>query len=501
MGPGACRAVRPVLAWCVITLCFLNPMAGAAGGGAVADIGSRLELFVDRYLIQQLKGARLHLHHPEPAEVVLVYDRPWEGIYSGAPRVIRDGQRYHMYYHGFPEWKDGEQTEESTCYAVSQDGIRWSRPELGLYERKGTRRNNVIFDSGGFAPFLDSRPGVPASERLKALKSPPRLKPEEGVMAYASGDGIHWKRLREDPVILENLESEYGPVGAGAAFWSPVENFYVHYTRCNLRSPKGKLVRSIQKSTSPDFLHWSRHRPMSFGGAGPIPGQDFYTFGTQPYFRAPHIHIALIPRFMQGRRVLSDEEGRTLEPGGHGGRWDDCSDVVFMTSRGGYVYDRTFREGFIRPGLGRRNWLSRTNFPGVGTVPTGSGEMSLYVARDYGLSTHHIRRYTLRTDGFVSVHSPYAGSEMVTKAFKFRGRELVLNGSTSAAGSIRVEIQDERGEAVPGFSLPECTAIVGDRIEQVVRWKAGSSLAEIAGEPIRIRFRMRDADLYSIRFR
>ncbi len=172
-----------------------------------------------------------------------------------------------------------------------------------------------------------------------------------------------------------------------------------------------------------------------------------------------------------------------------------------MTSRGGYVYDRTFREGFIRPGLGRRNWLSRTNFPGVGTVPTGSGEMSLYVARDYGLSTHHIRRYTLRTDGFVSVHSPYAGSEMVTKAFKFRGRELVLNGSTSAAGSIRVEIQDERGEAVPGFSLPECTAIVGDRIEQVVRWKAGSSLAEIAGEPIRIRFRMRDADLYSIRFR
>ena len=81
--------------------------------------------------------------------------------------------------------------------------------------------------------------------------------------------------------------SEFGPVGAGAAFWSPVENFYVHYTRCNLRSPKGKLVRSIQKSTSPDFLHWSRHRPMSFGGAGPIPGQDFYTFGTQPYFSSP----------------------------------------------------------------------------------------------------------------------------------------------------------------------------------------------------------------------
>ena len=212
-----------VLTLCVSTLCFLGLSVTAVGGESVLDIGSRLELFVDHYLIQQMQGTRLQLHHPQPAEVVLEYDQPWEGIYSGAPRVIYDGEQYHMYYHGFPEWKDGEQTEESTCYAVSQDGIHWSKPELGFYERKGTRRNNALDDSGGLRPFLDSRPGVPASERFKALKSPPRLQPKKGVAAYASPDGTHWKRLREDPVILENLESEYGPIGAGAVFWSQVE--------------------------------------------------------------------------------------------------------------------------------------------------------------------------------------------------------------------------------------------------------------------------------------
>jgi hypothetical protein len=112
-----------------------------------------------------------------------------------------------------------------------------------------------------------------------------------------------------------------------------------------------------------------------------------------------------------------------------------------------------------------------------------------------------MRRHTVRLDGFVSVHADAKGGEMVTKPLIFSGRELVINYSTSAAGSVKVEILDEQGKPIPGFSLEDATEIYGDDVEFVVPWKAGASLESLAGRPVRLRFVMKDADLYSVRFR
>ncbi|MBC7288835.1 MAG: hypothetical protein H5T86_12535, partial [Armatimonadetes bacterium] len=112
-----------------------------------------------------------------------------------------------------------------------------------------------------------------------------------------------------------------------------------------------------------------------------------------------------------------------------------------------------------------------------------------------------IRRYTLRIDGFVSVEAPLSGGEVLTRPLVFSGRELLLNVSTSAAGSIRVELQDPVGNAIPGFSLAECPEIFGDFLARPVRWKSGAELASLAGQPVRLRFELRDADLYSFQFR
>ena len=97
---------------------------------------------------------------------------------------------------------------------------------------------------------------------------------------------------------------------------------------------------------------------------------------------------------------------------------------------------------------------------------------------------------------------------MVTKPLIFEGKTLVLNFSTSAAGSIRLEIQDAQGNPLPGFALEESPLIWGDEIEHTVRWerthaKATSDkpLALISGKPVRLRFVMKDADLFSLRFR
>ena len=113
----------------------------------------------------------------------------------------------------------------------------------------------------------------------------------------------------------------------------------------------------------------------------------------------------------------------------------------------------------------------------------------------------------LRTDGFASAHTGYAGGELHTKPLVFEGENLVLNFATSAAGSIRIEIQDALGNPLPGFALEDSPLIWGDEVEHVVRWerdhpKATSDkpLARTGGKPVRLRFVMKDADLYSIRF-
>lgn len=111
-----------------------------------------------------------------------------------------------------------------------------------------------------------------------------------------------------------------------------------------------------------------------------------------------------------------------------------------------------------------------------------------------------VDRFLLRTDGFASVSAPWSGGEMFTKLLTFSGNTLSLNYSTSAAGSIRVEIQDPAGRPLPGFSVDDCPEIIGDEIDRTVRWKRGSDVGELAGTPVRLRFVLRDADLFSLKF-
>ena len=264
--------------------------------------------------------------------------------------------------------------------------------------------------------------------------------------------------------------------------------------------------RSFKYATSPDFIDWSYPQWADFGNT---PQEQLYTSPVIPYFRAPHIYLAWPMRLMDDWRQLLPESP-----------WPGVSDVVFMSSRDGLHWDRRFMEAFIRPGRQRRNWTDRSNLPAFGLLPTAADEISLYVVRNYHTPSCHLERMVLRTDGFVSVHAGYAGGEFVTKPLIFEGGNLVLNYSTSAAGSIRVEIQDAKGNPLLGFSLLESPLIYGDEIEHTVGWKrmhpdfsvypeyeqgfrrsSERPLARLAGKTVRLRFVMKDADLYSIQFR
>ena len=157
-------------------------------------------------------------------------------------------------------------------------------------------------------------------------------------------------------------------------------------------------------------------------------------------------------------------------------------------------------EAFIRPGADLQNWTSRANYAARGIVQTGERELSIYVKHHSGYPSNHVRRYAIRPDGFVSVQGPYEGGELVTKPLMFTGSKLSINFATSAAGGLFVEIQTPDGAPIEGFALKDCPEIIGDRIDHPVSWKQGPDVSTLAGKPLRLRFVLKDADLYSLQF-
>ncbi len=177
------------------------------------------------------------------------------------------------------------------------------------------------------------------------------------------------------------------------------------------------------------------------------------------------------------------------------------SDIVFMSSRDGLHFDRSFMEAFVRPGLDQNNWHERGIYMERGLIETSPTEISIYGMENSKLESVNIRRYSLRTDGFVSVDAGYGGGEFTTRPLVFEGNELELNYSTSAVGSVQVEVQDVDGTPVPGRTLDDCPERFGDEIDGVVGWNDGTDLGSLAGQPVRLRFRLMDADLYAFKFR
>ena len=444
------------------------------------ELGGRWELFVDDYLIEHLEGdVELRLHAPVPREEVMVLDKPWEGNTCGYHTIFRDGPLYRMYYRGsdFDMDKKKAVHPELVCYAESGDGIHWNRPELGLVEFAGSRQNNIIWQGIGshnFTPFKDSNPECPPEARYKAVGRGPG-NGGRTLYAFASADGVRWRLLAEEPIITDGAFDSQN-----LAFWDTIRQEY----RCYFRDfREGR--RDIKVSTSQDFLRWSEPEWLRFPGA---PKEHLYTNQIMPYYRAPHLLVGFPTRYVPDRGSLT--EG------------------LFMTSRDGLSFHR-WPEAFLRPGPIAEKWHNRSNYIWWGLVETesalpGAGtELSLYTNERYYYQGRgvKIRRYTCRVDGFVSLHASLGGGAVLTKPLVFKGDRLGVNVATSAAGSLRVQIEDAEGRALDGFAFSDCAEIYGDSIERFVKWQGGADLGALAGKPIRLHFALRDADLYAFGFR
>jgi len=498
--------------------------ASAAEPGAPVDIGSRRELFVDGFLIERLEGgATLSLHHPEPREIVLVHDAPWEGSGCGYHSVFQDGNLYRMYYKAWhlDVQPPGKVIMDShplyCCYAESDDGIRWRKPDLGLFEFRGSKKNNITMapgkvgaadpDPGHPAVFKDENPDCPPEARYKAIV---RSQEPHGLLAYKSADGLRWVPMSETPVITDGAFDSQN-----LAFWDAARGEYRAYWRIfsegvtTGKDWKPAGVRAIRTAASRDFLHWGASADLQYVDSPP---EQLYTNQVKPYHRAPHLLIGFPARYIErgwsdSMRALPELEHREWRARASLRYGTALTEGLLMASRDGLKFKR-WNEAFLRPGIERQGtWNYGQQYIAWHLVETKSAlegapdELSLYACESYWTgASSALRRYTLRVDGFVSVNASMSGGELLTKPFVFEGRELRLNFSTSAAGGVQVEIQDPSGRPLPGLALADCPPVFGDAIERAVTWKSGGDVSRLANRFVRLRFVLRDADLFAFRF-
>ena len=238
-------------------------------------------------------------------------------------------------------------------------------------------------------------------------------------------------------------------------------------------------VRAIMTCTSKDFVTWSKPVLLKYPGA---PDEHLYTNAIRPYSRAPHIRIGFPTRYLPG--------SSQVEP-------------IFMSSRDGTTFHR-FREPVIPRTAPKDRDGNRSNYMayGVVTLPDNQRHLAVYGTEAYYQGPDsRIRRFTYRVDGFVSIRAGAAGGELVTKPISFSGRHLALNFATQPGGEIRVEVQRADGSPIPGLELDSCKRLKGDEIVHHVQWDSSTKLAELQHELIRLRFSLKHADLFSLRFR
>ena len=498
---------------------------------AAKDIGNRLELFVDDWLIHELKGtAEQRLHEPVPQNTALSTDSSWEGNMCGYITAFKDGGKYRMYYKAhhvdIVEASEGTYTETQTqlriAYAESPDGIHWEKPDLRICEVDGTMKNNIVGDevgtgqigTHGFAPFKDSNPQTGPESRYKALGRNHRKDVAKGLYGMQSPDGLHWQLMAEKPVMTKGAFDSQN-----LAFWDNEQGMYRAFIRDfhqgtlpdeSLADHGKSGIRDIRTCTSTDFLSWTEPAQLSYTGSYEEP---LYVNQITPYYRAPHLLFGFPTRYVErpwSKAVeLLPEPAERKKRSAVSMRYGTVvTDGLFMASRDGTTFHK-WPEVFLRPGPQREgnrvygdNYQSWGLFETESLLPGAPPELSFVATEHYWRSEHFtiFRRYTIRIDGFVSVHANLHGGELITQPITFTGDNLYLNFSTSAAGKILVEIQDPQGTPVKGFTLSDCVESIGDELDRRVYWKDGKKPGVLAGRTVRLRVVLKDADLYAIQF-
>jgi len=217
------------------------------------------QLFIDDYIIEELKGAEKVLNQPvkHPKNPLVIPDKPWEknAIYANGGVIYDQEEKiFKMWAHG---WRTIAKHKYVgfTLYMTSKDGIGWVKPIIN----KKDGNNLLVIPKewgfiGGTGIFKDPVERDPKRryKMLYAAKPDGSSKTLSTNAAY-SPDGIHWTAEPANPII------PYSDTQA-CPFWDARLGKYVAYLRYG--PPHQRRVTRIE---SEDFVHWSPKARLSTG--------------------------------------------------------------------------------------------------------------------------------------------------------------------------------------------------------------------------------------------
>lgn len=433
-------------------------------------------MLLDSHIISRSEGVHLVVGNIEKDKSNPLFgeDEPWEPRFDNLyPNVIFDEEEelYKCWYSPFIIEKRTSSTprdkrtsldyrsvtpqerEMGVCYAISKDGIVWEKPELGLVEFSGFKKNNIVMrEAHGAGVWKDLYDPNPARRYKMFFKS-------RHMSVSFSSDGLHWT----DPVACPQIKAKGDT--HNNTFWAPELGKYVGITRL------WDGQRIVGRTESTDFIHWTKAGEV-------LRGTKRRQTYAMPVFRYANVYLGLIMIFNTDTDTVDCElawshdtvhwervcPGTPFIPRGPKGSYDS-----------GCIYAAAYpivRDGEIRLYYGGNN-----------------GKHSTW--RDGFFCMAH-----LRPDGFAPLEplKPDSKGTVLTKPIECIGRNLQVNVN-AALGSLRVAILN-----VDGFGLNDCEPIDTNVTDRTVRWKNSSDLSEFLDKPIRLQFELNNSRLYAFSF-
>ena len=496
------------------------------------DVGSEKQLMFDDRFIDSSENVELTMNPPTMGEEpVLGMDFPWETRIGGYNTVIREGDKFRMWYDFTPPDDDPSGITRGVAYAESSDGLNWVKPELGLVEIAGSKANNVVIprlpnaprgETEGGTVLLDTNPNCPPAEKYKFWTKIRGIPPEDEARGMTgpfwqmySADGILWN------VYLDRIETPKCDT-QNVPMWDDRLGKYVGYGRTR-NSDRGFKVRGIGRIESDDFHNWSemvevfRAEKLDWRAIPPdacrerLGGYvDVYTNAAMKYPYAQDAYF-MMPSFLYHWECVQAVEGEGDEAGDMHVNFPDTADVRLLMSRDGVSWSQApGKRPFLSVGLagGPR---SRSLYTAPGVVRVGdwlwnycSGSNRNHSGQvDPGSDRYESGIYVnvSRLDGFMSADTPYDGGWLVTPPITFTGSSLELNIDTGAGGLAQVELQTADGGPIDGFTRGECDTLNGNAIRKTVTFNGSADLSALAGQPVRLRIATYDTKFYAFQFK
>jgi hypothetical protein len=460
---------------------------------AVIPIDVGRQLFVDDFLVEECSLSRTyHRAAYHPAGPVLRPEAAWERRDEAADRtqtrpnptamVFSDGVVYDARDRLFKMWYMGGYSQ-NTCFAVSDDGLAWRRPELDV-----VRGTNIVMERlrDSNTVWLDHVERDPQARfKMAAFNGS-----HKSLLLFTSPDGIHWIRVGES-----------GPCGdRSTMFYNPFRGVWAFSLRGEQLAGFNRYRRYWETK---DF-----RRGAAWRDGGPVPwmAADALDLPRPDYGVAPELYnldaVGYESLILGLFTIFRGERPEREKP----------NDVGLGFSRDGFHWSRPNREPFIPVSerAGDWNWSNVQSAGGCCLVVGDrlyfyvSGRSGRPGTSDPGVCSTGLA--LLRRDGFASLHDEpdqrpvrYGGGvrQVTTRPVRFSGRHLFVNADVTH-GALQVEVLDRAGRVLPPFSLTNANAVAGvDGTRLPIRWATRPTLDELIGEPVRFRFSLKNGRLYS----